>query len=135
MCSAVSPGSSADRSPRNAAVLCVDDSENMLVICRAILEASGYRVFTASDGEMGLDTLQHHAIDIAIVDNRMPGMTGPELAQEIKRIYHLPVLLFSDSGPVPAPSGSIDVFVNKKEGPRALCEAVGLLLARTAEHQ
>src|SRR5215467_10558881 len=135
MCASVSPGSGTDRAPRNAAVLCVDDSDNMLLICRAILEANGYRVFTASNGAAGLDALQKHAIDIAVIDNRMPGMTGPELAQEIKRTYHLPVLLFSDSGPLPVLSASIDLFLNKKDGPRALCHAVGLLLAKTASPQ
>jgi CheY-like chemotaxis protein len=104
----------------------------MLLICRAILEANGYRVFTAPSGPAGLDTLKNHAVDVVVIDNRMPGMTGAELAQEIKRIYHLPVLLFSDSGPTPAPSSCIDLFLNKQSGPRALCNAVGLLLSRTA---
>ena len=135
MCSSVSPSANTERTPGHAAVLCVDDSENMLLICRAILEASGYRVFTASNGLAGLDALKHHAIDIVVMDNRMPGMTGLEVAQEIKRTYHLPVLLFSDSGPTTVPSESIDLFLNKKDGPRALCHAVGLLLARTASPQ
>jgi CheY-like chemotaxis protein len=110
----------------------VDDSEKMLIICRAILEAGGYQVFTACDGKAGLEALKQHAIDIVVIDNRMPGMTGAELAREIKREHkNLPVLMFSDSGAEPA-SASIDFFLNKKSGPLALCDAVVSLLAKAA---
>jgi two-component system alkaline phosphatase synthesis response regulator PhoP len=110
----------------------VDDSENMLIICRAMLEASGYEVFTARDGKAGLELLRRHSIDVAVIDNQMPGMTGTELAREIKRERkNLPVLMFSDSGPEPA-STAIDFYLNKKSGPRALSDAVAALLAKTA---
>jgi CheY-like chemotaxis protein len=132
MCSAVSPASDTHRVPRNPAILCVDDSQNMLIICKAILEAGGYAVFTASDGHAGLAALRLHPIDLVVIDNRMPGMTGAELAQEIKRAYKdLPVLMFSDSDGKPPSASTVDVFLNKKNGPRALCDAVGLLLARS----
>jgi CheY-like chemotaxis protein len=131
MCSAISPTSEVTH-PSSATVLCVDDSENMLIICRAILEACGYQVVTVCDGRAALEALKHHAIDVAVIDNRMPGMTGGDLAREIKRAYkHLPVLMFSDSGEEPA-SPAIDFFLNKKYGPRALSDAVGSLLAKAA---
>jgi CheY-like chemotaxis protein len=131
MCSALSaPPSDADRAPHKAAILCVDDSQKMLLICRTILEASGYQVFTASDGKTGLKTLEQHSIDAIVIDNRMPGMSGTELAQEIKQAYkNLPILMFSDSGAEPTSLGSIDLFLNKKSGPRALRDAVASLLA------
>ena len=129
MCCALSPTSEISR-PAGAAVLCVDDSENMLIICRAILEASGYEVFTARDGRAGLELLRQHSIDVAVIDNQMPGMTGAELAREIKLEHqNLPVLMFSDSDPEPA-STAIDFYLNKKCGPRALSDAVAALLAK-----
>ena len=128
MCSATESGT--DRVPHKAAILCVDDSQNMLLICRTILEASGYEVFTASNGKAGLETLEQHSIDAVVVDNRMPGMTGTELAQEIKQAHkNLPILMFSDSTSEPASLGPIDLFLNKKNGPRALRDAVVSLLA------
>jgi CheY-like chemotaxis protein len=131
MCCALSPTSEISR-PAGASVLCVDDSENMLIICRAMLEASGYEVFTASNGKAGLEVLKQHSIDVAVIDNQMPGMTGAELAREIKRERNdLPVLMFSDSGAEPA-STAIDLFLNKKSGPRALSDAVASLLAKAA---
>jgi CheY-like chemotaxis protein len=131
MCSALSaPTSDAGRAPHKAAILCVDDSPKMLLICRTILEASGYHVFTASDGKAGLKMLEQHSIDAVVIDNRMPGMTGTELAQEIKQAYkNVLILMFSDSGAEPTPLGLIDLFLNKKSGPRALRDAVASLLA------
>jgi len=133
MCSAVSPASDTERVSRSGAILCVDDSENMLVICKTILEAGGYTVVTACNGQAGLAALKLYAIDLAVVDNRMPGMTGVALAQEIKQTYNnLPVLMFSDSDDPPS-ARTVDLFLNKRSGPRALCDAVGMLLARSRE--
>jgi hypothetical protein len=61
-------------------------------------------------------------------------MTGVALAQEIKRTYNnLPVVMFSDSDDPPTAS-TVDLFLNKRSGPRALCDAVGMLLARSRGH-
>ena len=131
MCSI--PVSGTDRAPHRATILCVDDSENMLLICRTILEASGYEVFTASNGKEALEMLRQHAIDAAVIDNHMPGMNGTELAQEIKRAYkNLPILMFSDSAVEPMSLESIDLFLNKKNGPSAMRDAIGSLLERHA---
>ncbi len=131
MCSALSaPTSDAGRAPHKTSILCVDDSHKMLLICRTILEASGYQVFTASNGKAGLEMLEEHSIDAVVVDNRMPGMTGTELAQKIKQAYkNVPILMFSDSGAEPTSLDLIDLFLNKKSGPRALRDAVASLLA------
>jgi len=136
MCSAVSATSEAERAPRHGTILCVDDSETMLIICQTMLEANGYKVHTATGGKEGLQALNDNPIDLVIVDNRMPEMTGAELANEIKRVYkNLPVLMFSDSSDAPTSSDSIDLFLNKKSGPRALCDAVGSLLSRCRESE
>ncbi len=127
MCSSSISGT--DRVRPKASILCVDDSQNILLICRTILEASGFEVFTASDGKAGLEALDQHCIDAVVVDNRMPGMTGPELAQAIKQVHeNLPILMFSDSASEPK-TAAIDFFLNKKNGPRALRDAVISLLA------
>jgi CheY-like chemotaxis protein len=105
----------------------------MLLICRTILEASGLDVLTASDGFSALEMLQRYPIDAAVIDNRMPGMNGIELAGRIKSAYRdLPILMFSDSGPEPASGHEIDIFLNKKGGPLAMRDAVRLLLEKSS---
>jgi DNA-binding response OmpR family regulator len=118
-----------NHSSRKRHVLCVDDSPEMLLICRTILEADGLDVSTARDGQAALQILEHNSIDAAVIDNRMPGMNGIQLAGEIKRFRkNLPILMFSDSGPIPSLTSGIDAFLNKRSGPRAMRDAVRSLL-------
>jgi CheY-like chemotaxis protein len=122
--------SNANQPPRRLNILCVDDSPEMLLICRTILEASGFQVLTASDGRMALEVMERYAVDAAVIDNRMPGMSGIELARQIKQAHHdVLVLLFSDSGPG-ASCAAVDLFVSKERGPRAMRNAVRSLLER-----
>ncbi len=113
-----------------AVILCVDDSDSMLLICKTALESRGYRVLTASDGMKALGLLQRYAVDAAVIDNDMPGMSGRELASAIKRADNLPILMFSGSDTA-FPMDSIDSFLSKGNGPRAMCDAVGELLKNT----
>jgi CheY-like chemotaxis protein len=120
-----------DQIPRKATILCVDDSQEMLLICRTILEAAGMDVLTATNGPAALEMLREHPVDAAVIDNRMPEMTGVELAGRIRRAYDdLPILMFSDSGPEPECRGTVDLFLNKKGGPRAMRDAVRQLLKK-----
>lgn len=62
--------------------------------CYAILESNGFEVFTASDGKAGLEYMEQHAIDAAVIDNTMPEMSGVEPAQKIKHTHKdMPVLI------------------------------------------
>ncbi len=134
MCSAAtSPTSDTNPVLRKTTILCVDDSQDMLLICRTILEAGGFDVLTATDGRAALQIVTHNTIAVAVIDNRMPGMNGIELARCIKAANkNLPVLMFSDSGPAPAADDAIDLYLNKKNSPRAMRDGVRSLLNKAA---
>jgi CheY-like chemotaxis protein len=133
MSALAAPTASTNHAPRKATILCVDDSEEILLISRTILEAGGLDVLTATNGLAALETLCRHPIDAVVIDNRMPGMTGVELAGKIRSGYkNLPILMFSDSGPEPAHGNTINLFLNKKGGPRAMRDAVRNLLQRSS---
>lgn len=57
-------------------VLVVDDEDVVLDTLTAFLEDRGYRVFTAHEGEEGIEILKKESIDIAIVDIRLRGYDG-----------------------------------------------------------
>src|SRR5215475_5025599 len=93
---AISPISTTETEKLRPNILCVDDSQEILEICQKMLEAAGYRVFTAKTDEAALQLLHTYPMDAAIIDCMMPEMRGPELAREIKSAaYNVLVVMFS----------------------------------------
>ena len=83
------------------AILVVDDSPDVQALARAFLEAAGYAVVTASDGEEGLRVYEQRksSIGLLLTDVAMPKMSGLDLADCILRYdSQLPVLLMSGCG-------------------------------------
>jgi CheY-like chemotaxis protein len=107
----------------------VDDSEEILLICRTVLEADGCQVFTADNGQAALELLNTHPIDAVVIDNVMPGMSGIALAREIKRVSSdLPVILYSSLERPKEIAPFIDSYLSKGQGPLALRKMVRVLL-------
>ena len=65
-------------------VLVVDDEPGIVKMVESRLKSAGYEVITAADGEEGLKKCQLFKPDIAVLDIRMPGMSGTELAEAMK---------------------------------------------------
>ena len=104
----------------------MDDSEDILLICRTMLEAGGYQVFTANSGQQALELLRLHSPAAAVIDNVMPGMSGLELAREIKRAAAgIPVIMFSSTGQPDESFPFVDSYVSKGQGPLALRSLLG----------
>ncbi|RJP85924.1 MAG: response regulator [Desulfobacteraceae bacterium] len=88
-------------------VLIVDDSQSNLDILRSALESSGIRVADLRNGVEVLPTLERAIIagnpfDCCIIDTRMPGMDGYEIARNIRAskkpvIARLPLIAASSS--------------------------------------
>ena len=65
-------------------ILCADDDPTILAVSRYILEASGYLVITAEDGAEAVDLARSKSIDLALLDIKMPGMSGIEVLEVLK---------------------------------------------------
>ncbi|MBM3445518.1 MAG: bifunctional response regulator/alkaline phosphatase family protein [Bacteroidetes bacterium] len=77
-----------------ASVLWVDDEIEILEAHRLFLEMKGYRVVCMTNGFDALDYLQKESVDLILLDESMPGMSGLETLQRIKRLHpHVPVVL------------------------------------------
>ena len=72
----------ADATPT---VLLVEDEDNVRRAMRQILEAEGYRLLEARDGEQAAMVAEKYdePIHLLITDVVMPGMTGPQLAERL----------------------------------------------------
>ncbi|MEO5669899.1 MAG: response regulator [Ramlibacter sp.] len=65
-------------------ILIVDDEPKNLVVLETVLDDPGYRLVRAGSGEEALLALMAQEFAVLVLDVRMPGMTGFELAQMIK---------------------------------------------------
>jgi CheY-like chemotaxis protein len=75
-------------------ILCVDDEELPLALRKLVLEKQGYRVVIRPIGSGRDAALGDHRVDLVLTDQVMPGGTGTELAQSIKKRWpDLPVIL------------------------------------------
>lgn len=65
-------------------VLVVDDEVSVLRVLSQILVAGGHEVWTAASGSEGLSLLERQPVDLVLTDLVMPGMTGWEVARQVK---------------------------------------------------
>lgn len=86
---------------RRIKVLVVDDSRAFRAYLQDLLKSYHYRVFPASTGERALELLAAHPdIGLVITDVNMPGMSGLELIEAIRRQRRredLPIIGMSDA--------------------------------------
>lgn len=81
-------------------ILVVEDTEATAQITRILLESWGYAVLEAHSPTEALDLFESHAdeIQLLLTDVMMPEMSGPQLADELRRSRpNLPVVLMSGS--------------------------------------
>ena len=73
-------------------ILVVEDQPEVLSFLADALQSLGYRVLTAAHPNDGLALGDEHAeeIDLVLTDVVMPGMNGPEMAQQL--IFRHPFL-------------------------------------------
>ena len=82
-------------------VLIVDDEPSLRVLQRLTLEDRGYTCDEASSGEEALELHASHGVgspswSVIVLDHRMTGMTGIEVARELReRGDSTPIVLYS----------------------------------------
>lgn len=96
---------------RKLSLLMVDDEVEFLQSTAAALGRRGFEVTTAQCGWIALDLLRTRRFDAAVLDLKMPGMTGDVLLKEIRQRWpDLPVIILTAHGT----SGQMNEF--NKEG-------------------
>lgn len=72
----------------NETILVVEDEEMLRELVRTTLEAKGYRVLTAGDGEEAVETYRRHQGEIHLVlcDMGLPKFSGYEVYQKLKKL-------------------------------------------------
>jgi DNA-binding response OmpR family regulator len=65
-------------------LLIIDDEPHIRQMMRMTLEAAGYQVDEAADGQAGLDRYRDGDYDAVVLDQKMPGLDGLETLRRIK---------------------------------------------------
>jgi CheY-like chemotaxis protein len=82
--------------PATRRVLVVDDEEETRNLTARMLAAAGYRVITAAGALQALQLAERATVRLVVTDLRMPGTSGEELAEHLRRrTPELPVLFMS----------------------------------------
>jgi DNA-binding NtrC family response regulator len=89
-------------------VLVADEDQSLRETCAAALRQEGYEVTTAGNGEEALSLLRRRAVDIAIVNQRMPKVDGSTLLRAALLLNPEVLVIMTTSAP--SVSGSIDVL-------------------------
>jgi DNA-binding NtrC family response regulator len=71
-------------SEKKKTILVVDDDQIIHKIIHRLLGEGAYEVISTFSGKEALDTLMARDVDVALVDIRMPGMSGMEVLREVR---------------------------------------------------
>jgi CheY-like chemotaxis protein len=114
-------------------ILAVDDEPLARDIVSQYLMADGHRVELAVNGYDALEKLKAAHFDLIITDQAMPGMTGLQLAETIKKTTNSPILLLSGHGDSVRENGSmrsVDAVSNKAISQQELRIAIARAIQR-----
>lgn len=86
---------SAELQTKTPRILVVDDEVPVRKMLQKILHDSGYISFLAQNGMDALKILKSEPIDIVVTDINMPGISGLELAEQIREDYSANVIVMT----------------------------------------
>jgi two-component system alkaline phosphatase synthesis response regulator PhoP len=115
-------------------VLVIDDEANLRTIVKAYLEAEGFTVYLAEDGQEGLAAFRRHNPDLVVLDIMLPGRDGFEVLQSIRRESEVYVLMLTarseETDRIVGLTVGADDYVTKPFSPRELVARIKAILRR-----
>jgi two-component system, OmpR family, alkaline phosphatase synthesis response regulator PhoP len=74
-------------------ILVVDDEPRIVELARDYLEHAGFRVITARDGNIAIETAKHERPDLVVLDLGLPGLDGLDVTRELRREGSIPIVM------------------------------------------
>ena len=119
---------------RSTVALVVDDEPKIRDLARRYLEADGFQVLEAADGEAALTVMAETKPDIVVTDIMMPVLNGLELLRQIRLTSSVPVVMLTarddEIDKVLALTTGADDYVTKPFGGRELAARLRAILRR-----
>lgn len=127
---------------RSFRILIAEDSDDLQTLLRYNLEAMGFSVIAARDGEEAELLLSEEAPDLLILDWMMPGVSGIELLRRLRRASHtaaLPVIVLTarsdEADRIRALETGADDYIVKPFSMEELLARIRALLRRMAPNR
>lgn len=76
-------------------ILIVDDENDILEIIAEYAKQEGYTTILARNGESALKSFEENSIDLIILDIMLPDLNGYEVAERIRKIENVPIIMLS----------------------------------------
>jgi two-component system OmpR family response regulator len=112
-------------------VLVVDDEKDVRQLLETMLSEAGFAVASAGDGAVALEIIERQAVDLAVVDLRLPGpLDGLETVRRARASHPDLKALFICGVEPPPRGGDRDDFVSKPFFGREFLGCVFELLLR-----
>ena len=129
------PAATEGRGARRFSILYAEQAPLVADAVRETLEAEGWRVEVCASGDEVLRRLQGESrFDLLILDFRLPGLDGLELARRARalpRAVRTPIIMFTDSEVErDARRAGVDAYLRKPRGVYSLARIAAGLLAR-----
>lgn len=116
-------------------ILVVDDERDLIETVTFRLQAFGYEVISAYDGQEGLDKARKEKPDLIILDLMLPKMDGYKTCRLLKsdgRYNKIPIILFTaraqESDKKMGVEVGADAYITKPFEPQVLLEKIEELL-------
>jgi DNA-binding response OmpR family regulator len=126
----------ADQDEKQAKrILLVDDDPEIVESMKLALEAKGYRVLVARDGNQGLAMAEREDPDLVILDMMMPRRSGFLVLERLRRTRRIPmrvIMITANEGSrhkAYAEMLGVDDYIRKPFAMDRLLDSVGRLLA------
>ena len=82
----------ADNAPH---ILVVDDDQRIRDLLARFLQENGFRVTTAENAAVARANMRGLAFDVLVLDVMMPGETGMQLAESLRKDQDIPILMLT----------------------------------------
>ena len=119
--------------------LIIDDETQMRRLLRMVLEARGYEVCEAADGQLGLQEAAFHRPDVVLLDLGLPAMSGTDVLKRLREWSDVPVLILSvrdqETVKVEALELGADDYVTKPFGTSELLARLNVIQRRRFTRQ
>ena len=123
-----------DASADKSHILVVDDDTRLRELLKSFLSRSGFRVTAAASAKEARDRLQGLDFDLIVLDVMMPGETGLEFAEALRKQGDVPILMLTAMGdPKDRIAGlerGVDDYLPKPFEPRELLLRIQSVLRR-----